>query len=163
MKKLLTLCAMLLCIIGVQATDYTTYLTTERGFTEVTNISQISSNYYYILTSAENNELIVGIGAYQAKPDWASGDSKALRYKSANTDPMLDRTNFFIIEKNLTRIAFRNLVYSADLFQTHGDAAYMYVNTFTCKIDTDWEWASLKPTYQDGYWKFEEDKYSGIF
>ena len=163
MKKLLTLCAMLLCIIGVQATDYTTYLTTERGFTEVTNISQISSNYYYILTSAENNELIVGIGAYQAKPDWASGDSKALRYKSANTDPMLDRTNFFIIEKNLTRIAFRNLVYSADLFQTHGDAAYMYVNTFTCKIDTDWEWASLKPTYQDGYWKFEEDKYSGNF
>ena len=163
MKKLLTLCAMLLCIIGVQATDYTTYLTTERGFTEVTNISQISSNYYYILTSAENNELIVGIGAYQAKPDWASGDSKALRYKSADTDPMLDRTNFFIIEKNLTNIAFRNLVYSGDLFQTHGDAAYMYVNTFTCKIDTDWEWASLKPTYQDGYWKFEEDKYSGNF
>ena len=63
------------------ADDYTTFLTNDRGFTEVTTTTGFTSNAddYYILTSAENTGLIVGIGAYEAKPDWASTESKALR------------------------------------------------------------------------------------
>ena len=146
---------------SAHAADYTTYLTAERGFVEVTSTSGITGNAndYYILVSAESTGLIVGIGPYEAKPDWASEDSKALRYKSAATDPVLDLTNFFTIEKSGSYIGLRNVVYSADLFQTHNDAGYMYVNTFTDKtLD---EWSYLTPTYQEeeGYWLFESGKY----
>ena len=84
------------------ADEYTTFLTNDRGFTEVTSTSGFTGNAndYYILTSAENTGLIVGVGRYEAKPDWASEESKALRYKSAATDPVLDLTNFFTIEKS---------------------------------------------------------------
>ena len=141
------------------AADYTTFLTPERGFTEVTTTSGIinDANYYSLLTPAEVNTLIVGVGAYEAKPDWASEQSKALRYKSVNTDPVLDLSNFFTIEKSGTYIGFRNVVYCADLFQTHNNAGYMYVNTYTDKnLD---EWSYLTPTYQDGYWIFESGQY----
>ena len=142
------------------AADYTTFINTERGFTEVTSTDAIwaDANYYYILVPAETNELIVGVGAYEAKPDWASTESKALRYKSAATDPVLDLTNFFTIEKSGQYIGLRNVVYSADLFQTHDNAGYMYVNTFTDKnLD---EWSYLIPHWQsDGYWLFENGKY----
>lgn len=141
------------------ADDYTTFINTERGFTEVTTTSGIinDANYYYLLTPAEVNTLIVGVGAYEAKPDWASEQSKALRYKSVNTDPVLDLSNFFTIEKSGTYIGFRNVVYCADLFQTHNNAGYMYVNTYTDKnLD---EWSYLTPTYQDGYWIFESGQY----
>ena len=164
MKKILVFCTTLLCAIGIQAADYTTYLTTQRGFTEVTSTNQIVTNgYYYILTSAENNEIIVGIGAYAAKPGWASENSKSLRYKSADTDPILERTNFFTIDWRDEYITLRNIVYSADVFQTHEDASYMYVNTYTCQGDNIKEWGGLTPTYQNGYWKFEEGKYAGNF
>ena len=142
------------------ADDYTTFLTNDRGFTEVTTTEGFTgyADDYYILTSAENTGLIVGVGAYQAKPDWASTESKALRYKSAATDPVLDLTNFFTIEKSGQYIGLRNVVYSADMFQTHIDAGFMYVNTFTDK-NFD-EWSYLTPTYQDdGYWLFESGKY----
>ena len=145
--------------MSVFATDYTTYLTAERGFTEVTSTDGITGNAsdYYILTSAENTGLIVGIGRYEAKPDWASTESKALRYKSAETDPILDLTNFFTIEKSGSYIGFRNVVYSADMFQTHDNAGYMYLNTYTDKnLD---EWSYLIPSYQSGYWTFENGKY----
>ena len=141
------------------ADDYTTFLTNDRGFTEVTTTTGFTGNAddYYILTSAENTGLIVGIGAYEAKPDWASTESKALRYKSAATDPVLDLTNFFTIEKSGQYIGLRNVVYSADLFQTHNDAGFMYVNTYTDKnLD---EWSYLIPSYQSGYWLFENGKY----
>ncbi|MBO4315347.1 MAG: hypothetical protein J5867_05225 [Prevotella sp.] len=140
------------------AGEYTTFLNSERGFTEVTTTNGINdANYYYILTPAESNELIVGIGPYEAKPDWASTESKALRYKSADIDPVLDLTNFFTIEKSGNYIGFRNVVYCADMFQTHDNAGYMYVNTYTDK-DFD-EWSHLIPTYQNGYWLFESGMY----
>ena len=145
--------------MSVQAADYTTYLTAARGFTEVTSTDDIidDADYYYILTSAENTNLIVGVGTYEDKPSWASTESKALRYKSAATDPILDLTNFFTIEKSGSYIGFRNVVYSADMFQTHDNAGYMYVNTFTDKtLD---EWSYLIPSYQNGYWLFENGKY----
>ena len=145
--------------LAATAADYTTYLTAERGFTEVTSTDAIiaSPDYYYILCSAENTGLIVGVGHYEAKPDWASEESKALRYISANTDPVLNLSNFFTIEKSGNYIGLRNAVYSSDLFQTHDNAGYMYVNTYTdASLD---EWSYLTPTYQDGYWIFESGKY----
>ena len=162
MKKLQLvsiLVGLLAAPLSVAADDYTTYLTTDRGFTEVTSTAGFTGNAndYYILTSAETTALIVGIGAYEAKPDWASTESKALRYKSAATDPILDLTNFFTIEKSGQYIGLRNVVYNTDLFQTHDNAGYMYVNTFTDpNLD---EWSYLTPTYQNGYWLFESGKY----
>ena len=137
MKKTMNIMVALLvwaaAALSVQAADYTTYLTTERGFTEVTSTDGITGNAndYYILVSAENTALIVGVGAYEAKPGWTSEESKALRYKSAATDPILDLTNFFTIEKSGQYIGLRNVVYSADMFQTHENAGYMYVLTYT--------------------------------
>ena len=163
MKTMHSIFAMLFSLFAcptAHSEDYITYLTTARGFTEVTSMRDITgkANDYYILTSAENTSLFVGIGAYEAKPDWASTESKALRYKSATTDPVLDLTNFFTIEKSGQHIGLRNVVYSADMFQTHDDAGFMYVNTFTDK-NFD-EWSHLTPTYQDdGYWLFESGKY----
>ena len=162
MKKLQLisiLVGLLAAPLSVAADDYTTFLTHDRGFTEVTSTAGFTGNAndYYILTSAENTGLIVGIGAYEAKPDWASTESKALRYKSAATDPVLDLTNFFTIEKSGQYIGLRNVVYNTDLFQTHDNAGYMYVNTFTDpNLD---EWSYLTPTYQNGYWLFESGKY----
>ena len=151
--------AFILCATMAAAQDYTTFLTTDRGFTEVTALSGITGNAddFYILVPAESTSLIVGIGSYEAKPDWASVESKALRYKSADNDPVLDLTNFFTIEKSGQYVGLRNSVYSADLFQTHDNAGYMFVNTFTDKsID---EWSFLTPSFADGYWIFESGKY----
>ncbi|MBO4810904.1 MAG: hypothetical protein J5552_04985 [Prevotella sp.] len=141
------------------AADYSTYLTAARGFTEVIALDDIlgDADYYYLLAPAETNELIVGVGDYMEIPSWASLDSKALRYHSAATDPVLDLSNFFTIEKSGNYIGLRNVVYDTDLFQTHDNAGYMYVNTYTDKtLD---EWSQLTPTYQDGYWLFESGKY----
>lgn len=140
------------------AGDYTTYLTQERGFTEVTTLDDIvgDAGYYYILTSAETTNLIVGIGRYEAKPDWASTETKALRYREVD-DPVADLSNFFTVEKDGDYIGFRNVVVNGDLFQTHDNAGYMYVNTYTDKsLD---EWSYLTPTFQNGYWLFESGKY----
>jgi hypothetical protein len=162
MKTLRLIATALFVLIGILpsgASDYLTYLTSERGFAEVSQAEELfsSNGYYYILTSAEDNGLIVGVGAYEDKPGWASADSKALRYVSAESDPILERSHFFTIENDGTQIGLRNIVYSADLFQTHNEAGFMYVNTFTDKsLD---EWSHLSPTFQDGYWLFESGKY----
>ena len=129
------------------------------SFTEVTSANEIiaDNQYCYLITAAETNNLYVGVGAYAGKPDWASEESKALRYKTVEQVPVLDLSNFFTIEKSGSYIGLRNMVYSADLFQTHRDAGYMYVNTYTDKtLD---EWSYLTPTYQNGYWMFGNGKY----
>lgn len=163
MKKIHLSWVLLLCVwaISLQATaaSYTTYLTTQRGFTRVTSTDDIltGADHCYLLASAENTSLIVGVGRYEAKPGWASDDTKALRYRSVLSDPALTLSNFFTIEKSGPYIGFRNLVYDTDLFQTHDNAGYMYVNTFTDKtLD---EWSYLIPTYQNSYWLFENGKY----
>ncbi len=162
MKTLRFIAAIAIVLMGIlpaAASDYLTYLTPERGYVEVTQTNDLAAgnSYYYILTSAEDNGLIVGIGAYEAKPGWASENSKALRYKEASSDPMLERSNYFTIERDGSYIGLRNIVYSADLFQTHNEAGFMYVNTFTDKnLD---EWSYLTPTYQDGYWLLESGQY----
>ena len=146
--------------LAAKADDYTTFLTASRGFTEVTTADGIwgDAAYCYLLTAAENTDYIVGVGKYEAKPGWASEESKALRYKSAATDPVLDLTNFFTIERSGNYIGLRNVVYDTDLFQTHDGAGYMYVNTYTDKtLD---EWSYLIPHWQNaGYWLFENGKY----
>lgn len=157
-KTILSLCLMT-AVLSSQAQNYNSFLTTGRGFTEVTSVSGIEAtpDNYYILCSAENTGLIVGVGTYESKPGWASENSKALRYISAATDPVLNLSNFFTIEKSGNFIGFRNVVYNSDLFQTHDNAGFMYVNTFTDKnLD---EWSYLTPTYQSGYWIFESGKY----
>lgn len=155
----MTICTQIAAILSVQAADYAAFLTEERGFSEVTALSSIDGDaaYYYLLVAAEDNGLIVGIGNYEAKPDWASEDTKALRYKSAATDPILDLSNFFTIERSGNYIGLRNAVYDTDLMQTHDNAGYMYVNTYTDKtLD---EWSKLKPIRRSGYWIFESGKY----
>ena len=141
------------------AEGYSTYLTPGRGFTKITTAAGLlhDSRYCYILTAAEDANLIVGIGRYEAKPGWAGEDTKALRYKSATTDPVADLSNFFTIEKSGSYIGLRNIIYNTDLFQTHDNAGYMYVNTYTDKLLD--EWSYLTPTYQNGYWLFESGKY----
>ncbi|MBR5697226.1 MAG: dockerin type I repeat-containing protein [Prevotella sp.] len=157
--QFLTMLCMMTAAQTMQAADYTTLLTPARGFTEVTSTNAIvaSPDYYYILVSAENTGLVVGIGAYEAKPDWASTESKALRYLAADETAVLESANFFTIEQDGNYIGLRNVVYSADLFQTHENAGYMYVNTYTDKALDEWSW--LIPTFQDGYWLFENGKY----
>ena len=161
-QKLISLIGLLMAVLPSEAMDditYLTFLTTERGYTEITRFEDLgtSNDYYYILTAAEDNGLIVGIGTYENKPGWASSETKALRYRSAGTDPMLERSNYFTIEKNGSYVGLRNIVYSADMFQTHKEAGFMYVNTYTDKaLD---EWSHLIPTFKNGYWLFESGKY----
>lgn len=146
-------------VTTASAQDYSEFLTSARGFNEVTSMEGFTGNATdcYILASAENTGLIVGVGSYKEKPDWASEESKALRYVSAGIDPVLDLTNFFTIEKSGSYIGLRNMVYSADMFQTHNGLGFMYVNTFTDKnLD---EWSYLIPTYQDDYWFLENGMY----
>lgn len=153
------LCSLLTASFAAMAEDYTTYLNSNRGFLEVKRLPSLVANpsYCYIMTAAEDPTLIVGVGKYEGKPEWAGEGTKALRYKAVESDPVLDLSNFFTIEKSDAYVGFRNLVYCADLFQTHENAGFMYVNTFTDKsLD---EWSRLTPTFQDSYWLFESGKY----
>ena len=160
MKRNLTLLFGFLISLIAAGADYTTLLTPERGFSEVTSLNELfqSDDSYYILTSAENLGLMVGVGACEVKPGWACEDSKALRYMPAEEEQVWNRHCYFTIETLDEYIGLRNIVYSADLFQTHEGAGFMYVNTFTDKsLD---EWSYLLPTRQpDGYWLFESGKY----
>ena len=159
LKILTAAIATTMAMTTANATDYLTFLTPERGFVEVTTTDSLvnNPNYYYLLAPDENHNLVVGLGRYEAKPSWAIEDTKAMRYVVANEQQMLLPANYFILEKSGTYIGFRNVVYCADLMQTHDRAGYMYVNTFTDKtLD---EWSRLSPTYQDGYWLFESGKY----
>ena len=143
----------------VYAARYTTIFTASNGFTEVTSIDGLVADptQCYILASAENTGLYVGVGKYEEKPDWAGEDTKALRYRSADINPLYDLSNFFTIEKSGGYIGFRNMYYHTSLFQTHDNAGFMYVLTYT--EPTMNEWCYLTPTFQDGYWLFESGKY----
>ena len=126
MRQMIAAFLFVASLLSAQAADYTTYLTAQRGFVEVTTLAGIlgDADYYYLLTAAENTDYIVGVGHYEAKPDWASEESKALRYKSANTDPVADLSNFFTIERSGSYIGLRNVIYDTDLFQTHDNALH---------------------------------------
>ena len=151
--------ALVIATMPALAADYSTYLTTGRGFTLIKTVDDIIGNddYCYILVSAEKSDLIVGVGAYEEKPEWASEDTKALRYKTVTNDPVYDLSNFFTIEKSGNYIGLRNMMYSSSFFQTHDNAGYMYVLTYTEPTFRDW--CYLIPTYKFGYWKFENGKY----
>lgn len=164
MRKILSLIVVVLCAISSRAADYTEYLTAERGFTEVTSTAGLlTGNYYYILVSAENPEFYVGVGPYQAKPGWAPEATISMRYKSFDgANPLMDDRNFYTIETLDSYIGFRNLFYSHSLFQTNEGESWIYVNAFLYETEMS-IWDALTPTYQNGYWKFEEGKYSGNF
>ena len=136
MKKVIPLLFFVSFAIMGRSADYTTFLTAQRGFTEVTSTSQIlAGDYYYVIASAEDTGLIVTVGPYAAKPGWASENSKALHYKAVISNPIMDRTNIFTIEKRDENIALFSIAYPLDAFQTHDGESYMYVNTFTCQGD----------------------------
>ena len=158
-KHLLTLLCALMWATMVSAGNYMDYLTAARGFTEVTTTDDIvaTPDYYYLLAPAETTDLLVGVGTYEAKPDWANDKTKALRYFTVDSDPVLNLSNFFTIEQQDQFIGFRNVFYNASLFQTHDNAGFMYVLTYT--EPTMSQWTRLTPTYQNGYWLFESGMY----
>ena len=118
MKKVISLLFFVSFAIMGRSADYTTFLTAQRGFTEVTSTSQIlTGDYYYVIASAENTGLIVTVGRYEGKPGWAPEETIALRYKNTNTDPVIDAKNFFILEKQGSYIGMRSLPYSICCFQ----------------------------------------------
>ena len=163
MKRFLNLIVVVLALLTTAmpgyAINYSIYLTTSNGFTQVKSAKDIigGDDYCYILTSAEKSDLIVGVGPYEVKPDWASEDTKALHYRTVSSNPMYDLSNFFTIEKSGDYIGLRNVMYSSSFFQTHDNAGFMYVLTYTEPTLTDW--CYLIPTYQNGYWLFESGKY----
>ncbi len=146
-------------IIRATAINYTIYLTTSNGFTLVRSAEDIigGDDYCYILTSAEKTDLIVGVGPYEVKPVWASENTKALRYKTVSSNPVYDLSNFFTVEKKEEYIGLKNMKYGNHFFQTHDNAGFMYVLTYTEPTFT--EWCYLIPTYQSNYWIFESGKY----
>ena len=160
MKRTLTLLIELMTAVAAVAADYTTLLTPAKGYSEITTLDSIvgQNDYYYLLASAEDNDLLLGVGAFEVKPDWACVDSKALRYVAASEERLLDPLCYFTIEREGQYVGLRSIVYSADLFQTHNAAGFMYVNTFTDRtLD---EWSYLIPTHNaGGYWLFESGKY----
>ncbi len=162
MKKLISLIALITLSaysLTALAATYITVFTKSNGFSEVTSIDDLIADpdQCYILASAENTGLYVGVGKYEAKPVWAGEDTKALRYRSVDINPLYDLSNFFTIEKSGDYIGFRNMYYHTSLFQTHDNAGYMYVLTYT--EPTMSEWCYLTPTFQNGYWLFESGKY----
>ena len=164
MKKHTLFFIALLCTLVCKADDYTTYLTSARGFTEVTSTSGLlTGDYYYVIGSAENTEMIVSVGRYEAKPSWAPETTRALRYKAVTSDPVVDHLSLFTIEKRDEYYALFSTAYPLDAVQTHGDASYMYVNSFTCQGDNVKEWGGLTPAWNNGFWTFEEGKYPGNF
>ncbi len=160
MKKTIFFIVCLMCTLTSRATEYSQYLTTARGFTEVTNTSGLlAGDYYYALCSAENTELMVGVcPAGDRKAWWAPYNSIAMCYFTPDEDPILDRKNFWTIDKSDSYIAFRNLYHSYSLFQTNDGQGFLYFSAFTVE-HTISEWDRLTPTYQSGYWMFESGKY----
>ena len=160
MRKILSLFVVLLCVINSRAADYTDFLTAERGFTEVTSTDDIlTGDYYYIITSAENTEMIVSVGHYEAKPGWAPEETLAMRYKSTDTDPVLDPKNYFIIEKQDSYIGLRSLPYSICMFQTNDGQGYIWVNGFLYEHNMS-EWDQLAPTFDNDFWIFKNQKFA---
>lgn len=160
MKKVIPLLFFVSFAIMGRSADYTTFLTAQRGFTEVTSTSQIlAGDYYYVIASAEDTGLIVTVGRYEGKPGWAPEETIALRYKNANTDPVIDAKNFFILEKQGSYIGMRSLPYSICCFQTDNDNPHVWVNAFYYEHNMS-EWDQLAPSYQDGYWKFVNQKFA---
>jgi len=160
MKKHTLFLIALLCTLVCKADDYTTYLTSARGFTEVTSTSGLlTGDYYYVLASAENTEMIVSVGHYEAKPGWAPEETIAMRYKSTDTDPVLDPKSFFILEKLNDFIGFRSLPYSICMFQTNDGEGHIWVNAFLYEHNMG-EWDCLAPTFQNGYWVFKNQKFA---
>ena len=163
MKRILNIVAITIALmtasLPVSAINYTIYLTTSNGFTLVRSAEDIigGDDYCYILTSAEKTDLIVGVGPYEVKPVWASEDTKALRYKTVSSNPVYDLSNFFTVEKKEEYIGLKNMKYGNHFFQTHDNAGFMYVLTYTEPTFT--EWCYLIPTYQSNYWIFESGKY----
>lgn len=178
MKKFLFSINVLLCTLmsvsQAKADDYTDYLTAANGFTEVTTEAGLKSgsNYYYVFQSVEDPTLALYAGACAAKPDWAGSGSWSPRYTNFSGMPLTDLSVYFQLEYNASYsntegettytgsgFGMKSAVNTSDFFQTHGNAGWMWVNTFTdAQVDV---WDAFTPTYANGYWTFYVNRFDG--
>ena len=146
-RKLLSMAVALLCSIGTWAENaYQTYLTTEKGWTQVTDLSSMTlSDYYFAIVSNDNTDLMIALDA-----GVNNTGNHALWYKDAK-DPIKDNTYLWIIENNNTEgyvgYTFRNVDYNKRVLQTNDGENYF------CR--TNWEqgavrWSSYACTLSDG-------------
>ena len=128
------------------ADAYATYLTTEKGWTKVTDLSSMTlSDYYFAIVSNDNTDLMVKLdNGVENSPN------HSLWYKNA-ADPIKDNTYLWIIENNTTEgyvgYTFRNVDFSKRVLQTHDGQSWF------CR--TNWEqsatqWSSYACTLNDG-------------
>jgi hypothetical protein len=181
MKKFLFSITVLLCTLmsvsQAKADDYADYLTTANGFTEVTTVDELKSgsNYYYVFQSAEDPTLVLANGRHAAKPDWATDGSLTPHYMNFSGMPLTDLNMYYQLEYgSYTNVegeapdqvtytgsgfGMKSAVNTSNFFQTHGNAGYMWVNTFTdAQVDV---WDALTPTYANGSWTFSVNRFDG--
>ena len=150
MRKLKLLMMALALIVGGSSTwaadAYATYLTAEKGWTRVSDLSSMSlSDYYFAIVSNDNTDLMVALGQ-----GVQNVGNHALFYKDAK-DPIKDNTYLWILENNTTEgyigYTFRNVDYNKRVLQTTDGKNWF------CR--TNWEqnptrWSSYACTLNDG-------------
>ncbi len=141
------------------ADDYTTFLTSDNGFTEVTTVDglQSGSGYYYVFASAEDPTLVLRTGKYYSKLDWITDASWSMYYANSISSPVTDLHNYYVLDYNSTYgIGVKSAVNTNYCFQTHEGCAYLWITSFYETASS--EWSGLLPTYDatNGYWIFQE-------
>ena len=176
-KNLLYGITVLLCTLmsvsQAKADDYADYLTAANGFTEVTTLAglQSGSNYYYVFQSVEDPTLVLANGRHAAKPDWASDGSWSPHYTHFAGMPLTDLNMYYQLEygsySNVegettytgSGFGMKSAVNTSNFFQTHGNAGWMWVNTFTdAQVDV---WDAFTPAYANGSWTFYVNRFDG--
>ncbi|MDO4995102.1 MAG: hypothetical protein Q4E32_08900 [Bacteroidales bacterium] len=176
-KNLLYGITVLLCTLmsmsQAKADDYADYLTAANGFTEVTTVDGLKSgsNYYYVFQSVEDPTLVLANGRHAAKPDWASDGSWTPHYTNFAGMPLTDLNMYYQLEYgSYTNVegettytgsgfGMKSAVNTSNFFQTHGNAGYMWVNTFTdAQVDV---WDAFTPAYANGSWTFYVNRFDG--
>lgn len=176
-KNLLYGITVLLCTLmsvsQAKADDYADYLTAANGFTEVTTLAglQSGSNYYYVFQSVEDPTLVLANGRHAAKPDWASDGSWSPHYTHFSDMPLTDLNMYYQLEygsySNVegettytgSGFGMKSAVNTSNFFQTHGNAGWMWVNTFTdAQVDV---WDAFTPAYANGSWTFYVNRFDG--
>ena len=171
--SVMTLLCVMMSFTSARADNYMDYLTSANGFTEVTTVDGLKSgsNYYYVFQSAEDPTLALYAGTWQDKPGWAGGGTWAPRYTDFAGMPLTDLSVYFQLEygsysnvegdKTYTGSGFgmKSAVNTSNFFQTHGDAGWMWVNTFTdAQVDM---WDVFDAIYADGSWTFYVKRFDG--
>lgn len=171
--SVMTLLCVMMSFTSAKADNYADYLTAANGFTEVTTIDGLKSgsNYYYVFQSVEDPTLVLANGRHAAKPDWATDGSWSPRYTNFAGMPLTDLNMYYQLEYgSYTNVegettytgsgfGMKSAVNTSNFFQTHGNAGWMWVNTFTdAQVDV---WDAFTPTYANGSWTFYVNRFDG--